>query len=918
MKKTLLMMAVALLACTWAYGQDEEVTTPVHKKALTAVLADAKFIVADSHYTEGRTDLQSAISNAESQAEVAEDDATVREILKELQGAIDAFVEANSPVDATEKVQNPSFDKDATNATTITGWTTTNFKENARTPGNPSTSTTSISQFTEQWVNATQLSGSGDMHQEVTNLPVGHFRLTADVFVISQKTDTLTEAVGVELYFNDQVREIGLTDVLSGVNAVNFALDTDIAEGESLTIGLRFANTNVNWLGWDNVRLLYIGSQDDYDAIVNAEKLAAARETLNGALTAARTALANENAPFYRTELSEAIETAESFLESNNLTEIDQATSDLNAVLSYFNGYNRYYTNLLTAIEQAEALLAEGKLTEGTADFEQAIAAARNDLNEAATTYVGSPEEAVVLLGEALTALQQAEASFRVRNASYSNPANVITNGDMSSTNGWDILVPGANPGLHINTSGNVTGFSKPFMECWVNNTDYGQENYARQTVNVLPDGQPLPKGYYVLKAAALATRQDQAGLQVSGVTLRLGDQSVDVHTANGVSNLYTLGYETQRDGEELTFGLFIDETTDANWIAWDEVELLFVGPKDKYLEDYAEAVLGESMTQLKTTLEEAKQLMDSVDPNGIDLTTTELATAIDEAQYIVDNPLEATGDYIEELIDDLEKAMDGFYTSGVSPKEGQNFDFTRFIQNADFDIAPTEEWALVEGVLPSGDDCPYWWFGGSTGLDLAQEFQQTIYDMPAGNYLLDVQASVRVDMNYSTANYTAENLPNNLTRCVVYANSDTTDVHPFFYEDEAQGLTLDAMLAMTNDYDYRHGNGTLIDYMLKESGLFHNYVPFTLDEMGAITVGFRIELPRLAGQMPFIDYFHLYFYGNQEVNTAITTTEADGVRLQAPQAIYNMNGQMMRRGTSLEGLPKGLYIVKGRKVVVR
>ena len=33
---------------------------------------------------------------------------------------------------------------------------------------------------------------------------------------------------------------------------------------------------------------------------------------------------------------------------------------------------------------------------------------------------------------------------------------------------------------------------------------------------------------------------------------------------------------------------------------------------------------------------------------------------------------------------------------------------------------------------------------------------------------------------------------------------------------------------------------------------------------------------------------------------------------------MFNMNGQMVRRGCSLEGLPKGLYVVNGKKIVIR
>ena len=35
-------------------------------------------------------------------------------------------------------------------------------------------------------------------------------------------------------------------------------------------------------------------------------------------------------------------------------------------------------------------------------------------------------------------------------------------------------------------------------------------------------------------------------------------------------------------------------------------------------------------------------------------------------------------------------------------------------------------------------------------------------------------------------------------------------------------------------------------------------------------------------------------------------------------EGVFNMNGQMVRRGCSLEGLPKGLYVVNGKKIVIR
>ena len=35
-------------------------------------------------------------------------------------------------------------------------------------------------------------------------------------------------------------------------------------------------------------------------------------------------------------------------------------------------------------------------------------------------------------------------------------------------------------------------------------------------------------------------------------------------------------------------------------------------------------------------------------------------------------------------------------------------------------------------------------------------------------------------------------------------------------------------------------------------------------------------------------------------------------------EGVFNMNGQMVRQGNNLEGLPKGLYVVNGKKVIIR
>ena len=306
----------------------------------------------------------------------------------------------------------------------------------------------------------------------------------------------------------------------------------------------------------------------------------------------------------------------------------------------------------------------------------------------------------------------------------------------------------------------------------------------------------------------------------------------------------------------------------------------------------------------------------------GIDINETDLGFLLHDAEDVLEDPVSAgfSKAEVDMMVEELYKAINEFYTSSVSPKEGKSFDFTSMIKNANFDVEPGTEWTVEteNGVLPGGTDCANWWFGSSGPSELTQDFRQTIGGLPAGNYLLDVNAAVRVDMSYSIDGYTAENLPNNLTLCKVYANNDSADVHPFFYEDEALGLTLEKMLLMTNDDDYRHGNGSLINDMLKGTDYYHSYVPFKLEERGSVKIGFRIELPKKGGQMPFIDYFHLFYYGKNEINTGIADVTKSNVEQTTPAGIYNLKGQLVRNTISTEGLAKGLYIIGGKKVVIK
>ena len=75
--------------------------------------------------------------------------------------------------------------------------------------------------------------------------------------------------------------------------------------------------------------------------------------------------------------------------------------------------------------------------------------------------------------------------------------------------------------------------------------------------------------------------------------------------------------------------------------------------------------------------------------------------------------------------------------------------------------------------------------------------------------------------------------------------------------------------------------------------------------------------------QWPYkVKLFQTNVYGNANNNTfptAIDNVKADTDTILSDNNVYSISGQVVRQGTtSLEGLPRGIYIVNGRKVAVR
>jgi len=156
--------------------------------------------------------------------------------------------------------------------------------------------------------------------------------------------------------------------------------------------------------------------------------------------------------------------------------------------------------------------------------------------------------------------------------ASPSSPVRIpianprMEEGSNNQFPGWTLSTEGN--GVWASNTDEHPHFTSNFMESWTTSTGALGNKSALQTLT-------LPKGNYALQAAVNATRQNNATLTVSGVSLCLAGESVSCHTGNGTPEVYQVPATLEAGDYEI--GLKIKQTN-ANWVAWDNVVLYYYG----------------------------------------------------------------------------------------------------------------------------------------------------------------------------------------------------------------------------------------------------------------------------------------------------------------------------------------------------
>ena len=334
---------------------------------------------------QGAEELKAAIDQAQAVYDNAE--ATMPQVLEAtyvLTHALEAYNMLNAseknPVDVTAKyITNPSFEQDGT-----AGW-------NARNMQLQSNSVFSRKQGTyylESWVGIGQQIGDASVTQTLKKLPRGRYQLTAYALHIQQTGSNSTTNKGAAQTGANLVAGTAKSPISSMKQyTVTFAV---VEEGQEVEIGLQAQGATGNYLCVDNFKLQYIGAASDADLAQEVQNLVnegqtylnkgiqqTAADVLTTAMNSAQTALQGTGTDeqgnmLYdvaalseaRTALLAALEGAEA---SRQLYDaLQERITYAETVLGWWKGDTRKATalnNLVNAIATAKEKLVDYSLT---------------------------------------------------------------------------------------------------------------------------------------------------------------------------------------------------------------------------------------------------------------------------------------------------------------------------------------------------------------------------------------------------------------------------------------------------------------------------------------------------------------------------------------------------------------------------
>ena len=336
-----------------------------------------------------------------------------------------ASVSAEETEITSSFIKNASFEQD------FTSWTNTGLQVQS----NNSFKQKDGKKYAEKWTGKGGNIGNCSVTQDIAMLPAGHYRLSAAAQNIQQ--DVEANQTGAVIFAGT---------AKTTVTAAGYYEVTFDGTGAKLQIGFKCTNATGNWVATDNFQLFFTGSDatqlaknvTDATALAGQDMLPATKTKLQEAIDAATAVPADAaQADIDAAALSLILAIPEA---RQSINETKAANTALTAAKKLIDNSMAagVKTQLLTAIEAVEAILAgvsDADLTKATTALTEASAAARNShtaytkLETALTTaknVYDAEKEGADALKAAIDAAQAILDSETSTDADYTAATNAV------------------------------------------------------------------------------------------------------------------------------------------------------------------------------------------------------------------------------------------------------------------------------------------------------------------------------------------------------------------------------------------------------------------------------------------------------------------------------------------------------------
>jgi hypothetical protein len=906
-----------------------QVSQVADNRVLQREIADATVLYNLTELANGKADLKSTLDEmATFSTESASEQS---DYISGLHDELKRYLDANG-ADASSYFSNFNFDNITPKAaSSVSGWTT----------GTRWGSAAANSDFTTvhglQSIGVSYELGAGALHQ-TQYLPAGKYLYSVSANAWDYPSSKLSvvdynkQITGIDMYINADSTE--MTD-LPTYGCKTYVKIVEVKDGETVDLGVcNTGKATSNQVQFDNNYIYYLGgTTEQIDAFVNAKKLADAQNALQVMTDSAKTVVAKNMYIFGKTVLNDSIALSEAVYQAqtdpvNSPAILTQQMNYMRAAIKAYYTLNAEYVQLKSDIDDCKSLVANEKYTEGKSDLQTAITTA-----ETYYTAISADNRDSVALVKTDSALVVARKAFYVVNASYNTPGLLdVVNGTFEDSptskggtvNGWDTA------SLNQNTKSGwqrLTGqdqFANGIAIQYGRNSSSHESKYLAQEVTL------AHAGVYEFTCEAQAYNSTASkNKAANGVYFFIGQpgeytaakiDSVGIFSpyVNSVptADRYTLRYIATAPCS-VRFGIDAVNNLLATRILMSNAQVKYYGAYEQYLRDSVIAVSQPSKDSLLKEINTATNLKNnSRNKENAAAAVSAFTTAISKAQTVYDaevTTLEALKN-VNVAITDLLTAEEAYKVSGVWPASGEYFDLTKHIQNAAL-ADSMSYWVSVNDTASIGESgYMTYYFSETSNLNYMKVHQQ-VSGMPQGKYQFLANATYRLaasstfpqdsDMNALIAKYTAnENF-------YVVANHDSLAM-----KGVLNGCEQDKWSEIISAWNYRHNHPTTI----LDSTNFVNTLVFNVAAADNNIIDLGISAKNVeATSLFWAKDFKLYFWGD-EVVTGIENIATQNVsQTRNDNQVYSITGKLVRSNTtSLNGLDKGIYIMNGKKVIVK